>query len=54
MSIQGHLAGIIEANRISGLTSYGGYQYRDVPDNRPNPLFEKMKEEAKNANETKK
>jgi len=50
MSIQGHLAGMIEANRISGVKAYGGYQYRDKPDNRPNPLFQKMKEEAKNAN----
>ena len=45
---------MIEANHISGITSYGGYQYRDRPDNRPNPDFIKLKEEAKNANETKK
>ena len=26
MSIQGHLAGMIEANRISGVKAYGDYQ----------------------------
>ena len=63
MSIQRTLAGMIEANRISGVSAYGGYQYRDRSHDRPNPDFAKFlteaqeyrkRQEEKNANSDKK
>lgn len=67
MSIQGHLARVIEANRISGVKAYGEYEgitqaicsdkiqllmQRSLEASRN--LNEIMRKEAKNANEAKK
>jgi hypothetical protein len=42
MSIQGHLAKVIEANRISGVRGYGDYVYRER-----HPNYELQVAEAK-------
>lgn len=64
MSIQGHLARMIEANRISGIKAYGEYQGGGGSNDRVRYLMaqsvetgrrlNELMQRDKNANETKK
>lgn len=51
MSIQGHLARMIEANRISGVKAYGEYQGSGGNNDRIQQLMAKSVETGKKLNE---
>ena len=51
MSIQGHLAGIIEANRISGVKAYGEYQGGGGSNDRVRYLMAQSVETGRRLNE---
>lgn len=51
MSIQGHLAGIIEANRISGVKAYGEYRGGGVFNYKVQDLMQQSVETGRRLNE---
>lgn len=51
MSIQGHLARVIEANRISGIKSYGEYQGGGVFNYKVQDLMQQSLETSRKLNE---